>query len=343
MLWLRSRVGRKHLTRPMLTTHNHFTSLGLRCAVGCLVVALSAGFACAFETIHCRLADGFDHAVGKPDSKGYHKARGFWPNGHLGEDWNGNTGGDTDLGDPIYTIGNGVVVLSEDVKMGWGNCIIIRHAYRDTTGKIEMVDSLYGHLLQRLVKVGQCVERGELIGKMGSNNGMYPAHLHLEVRKNLAIGMNRTKFARDYSNYYSPTAFIEAHRRLPADFKKYDIPINTFAAHGQDLNPEQQRLAGNQSPTSASRPNSGLPTLPALSGGGAKNTGHGISIPITSGGTSASRGGGSPSKTGDSGNNQTPKTGSVPAATEEAKGDFWTRMKSKLNNGQAVDPQGAGP
>ena len=35
------------------------------------------------------LADGFDLPVGKPDGEGYYKARGYRPNGHLGEDWNG--------------------------------------------------------------------------------------------------------------------------------------------------------------------------------------------------------------------------------------------------------------
>lgn len=326
----------------MPPNYHHPNALRRCCLLVVLALTLKSWPAVAIETVQCRLADGFDHAVGKPDAKGYHKARGFWPNGHLGEDWNGNSGGDTDLGDPIYAIGNGVVVLSEDVKVGWGNCVIIRHAYRDTTGKIEMIDSLYGHLLERLVKVGQIVERGGLIGKMGSNNGMYPAHLHLEVRKNLAIGMNRTKFARDYSNYYSPTAFITAHRRLPADFKKYEIPVNTFAPHGQELNEEQRKLAGNR-PTSSSK-DSGLPTLPASSKGGVvKSNGHGISIPITSGGTSATRGGDAGSKTGDTGTKTPPKSNGTPPASDEAKGDFWSRMKAKLNNGQGVEPHGAEP
>ncbi len=207
---------------------------GACAAAVCLwIAALTA--AGAADTARCLLADGFDFPVGKPDAVNYYKFRGFWPNGHLGEDWNGKGGGNSDLGDPIYTMGRGVVVLSEDVKVGWGNCIIVRHAYRDATGKIDMVDSLYAHLLERKVRVGELVERGQLVGTMGGNNGMYAVHLHFEIRKNLQIGMNRSQFARDYSNYHSPTTFINAHRQLQASFQKVDIPVRTFAAYGKSL------------------------------------------------------------------------------------------------------------
>jgi hypothetical protein len=37
------------------------------------------------ETAFTKLADGFDFPVGIPDGQGYYKARGFRPNGHLGE------------------------------------------------------------------------------------------------------------------------------------------------------------------------------------------------------------------------------------------------------------------
>ena len=47
--------------------------------------------------------------------------------------------------------------------------------------------------------------------------------------------MNRSSFGRDYSNYYSPTQFINAHRALPAGFARVDIPVKTFAAYGQSL------------------------------------------------------------------------------------------------------------
>lgn len=204
-----------------------------------LVVAFSASQtnarAQSGSSIRVRLADGFDFPVGKPEGDGYYKARGYWPNGHLGEDWNGRGGGDSDLNAPIYAIGRGVVIFSENIHVGWGNCILIRHVFREADGKIAMVDSLYAHLQERKLKLHDLVEKGQLVGLMGGNNGMYPVHLHLEVRKNLHIGMNRSQFARDSSNYYSPTAFINARRVLASSMQKYDVPVNNFAPYGRAL------------------------------------------------------------------------------------------------------------
>ncbi len=197
--------------------------------------SLLAVLAPAADHVRCQLADGFDFPVGKPNGEGYYKSRGYFPNGHLGEDWNGRGGGNSDLGDPIYSCARGVVVISENVRGGWGNCVLVRHAYRDATGKIAMVDSLYAHLHQRAVRVGQVVEKGQQVGTMGGNNGMYYVHLHFEMRKNLRIGMNRPLFARDNSNYYSPTDFINKHRSLPVSFQKYPIPLGLFAPYGRAL------------------------------------------------------------------------------------------------------------
>ena len=204
------------------------------CACAALMLHLSA-FAQSGSTMRVRLADGFDFPVGKPDADGFYKARGYWPNGHMGEDWNGRGGGDTDLGEPIYAMGRGVVIFSQNIGVGWGNCILVRHIFREADGKIAMVDSLYAHLHERKAKLHDLVEKGQLVGTMGSNNGMYPVHLHLEVRKNLHIGMNRSQFARDSSNYYSPTAFINARRVLPSSMQKYDVPVNNFAPYGRAL------------------------------------------------------------------------------------------------------------
>lgn len=189
----------------------------------------------AGSSIRLRLADGFDFPVGKPNAAGYHTARGYWPNGHMGEDWNGNGGGDSDLAAPIYSMGRGVVIFSQNIGVGWGNCIIVRHVFREPDGRINMVDSLYAHLHQRISKLHDLVEKGQLVGTMGGNNGMYPVHLHFEVRKNLRVGMNRSQFPRDNSVYYSPTAFIKAHRTLAVDSRKYDVPVNNFAPYGGSL------------------------------------------------------------------------------------------------------------
>ncbi|MEM7144352.1 MAG: M23 family metallopeptidase [Verrucomicrobiota bacterium] len=180
------------------------------------------------EAMPLFLADGFDFPVGKPDAAGYYRARGYYPNGHLGEDWNGRGGGNTDLGDPVYSIGRGVVVFSADYQQRWGNVVIIRHAYRESDGKIRYIDSLYGHLDERYVKLHDTVKRGELIGTIGNCRGIYLAHLHFEIRKNLRIGMKRSSYKGDYSNYHSPTKFIQDRRRLRTDFKRVPVPLNTF-------------------------------------------------------------------------------------------------------------------
>jgi murein DD-endopeptidase MepM/ murein hydrolase activator NlpD len=179
------------------------------------------------ETASTRLADGFDFPVGKPEAEGYYKARGFRSGGHMGEDWDGVRGGDTDLNDPIYSIGDGIVVFARDVHLGWGNVVIVRHAYRES-GTVKHIDSLYGHLNSILVNRGQRVARGQQIGKMGTAHGQYDAHLHLEIRKNLEIGMSRSKFQKNLSNYYDPSQFIASHRHLSGGGANFRVAMNTF-------------------------------------------------------------------------------------------------------------------
>jgi murein DD-endopeptidase MepM/ murein hydrolase activator NlpD len=181
----------------------------------------------ANEKLTVRIADGFDFPVGKPDTHGYHRARGFTPGNHLGEDWDGDGGGDSDLGDPVNAIGNGVVVFAADVHLGWGNVVILRHCYLEK-GQSVCIDSLYGHLDRILVQPGESVERGQKLGTIGTAHGMYPAHLHFEIRKNLTVGMNRSAFAPDFSNYYDPTQFIRNHRSLDAGPGTALIAVNTF-------------------------------------------------------------------------------------------------------------------
>ena len=183
------------------------------------------------RTVALPLADGFDLPVGKPDGKGYYVARGLRLRApvHFGEDWNGLGGGDTDMGDPIYSIGDGIVMFSYDCQGGWGNVVIVRHAYRDPqTGQVRFCDSQYGHLLQRMVKVGVQVKRGQQIGTLGSNRGMYAAHLHFEIRHNLSIGMQRESVPRTMDNWADPRTFIQKYRKLNREWRKQATPIGTY-------------------------------------------------------------------------------------------------------------------
>jgi murein DD-endopeptidase MepM/ murein hydrolase activator NlpD len=181
----------------------------------------------SIQSAFTKIADGFDFPVGKPEAEGYYKARGFRSGGHVGEDWDGIRGGDTDLKDPIYSIGDGIVVFARDVHLGWGNVVIVRHAFREN-GNVKYVDALYGHLNTMLVSRGQKVSRGQQIATMGTAHGQYDAHLHFEIRKNLEIGMSRSKFEKSFSNYYDPTQFIASHRHLSGGGANYKVAMNTF-------------------------------------------------------------------------------------------------------------------
>jgi len=165
------------------------------------------------EYVPDRITDGFDFPVGANGSaKGYYMARKMSPFEHLGDDWNGTGGGNSDYGDPVYSIGDGVVVYSENYGSNWGQVVIVRHKYRDHDGSVRQVDSLYGHVINRRVAMGDPVRRGEQIAQIGSNNGMYLAHLHLEIRSNTDIGIQSWNYSKGLANYHRPDQFISRHR-----------------------------------------------------------------------------------------------------------------------------------
>ncbi len=181
----------------------------------------------AGQSAPTRSADGFDMPVGKPDAEGYYRSRGLIVGRHMGDDWNGSSGGNSDLGAPVYAAAHGLCIYARDARMGWGNVVIIRHAYWDG-GRWNYVDSFYAHLNQIFVREGQQVLRGQLVGSIGTNRGMYVAHLHFEIRKNLMIGINQGSYRKDLSNYYKPYDFILGKRRLAGGNRRVNVPINTF-------------------------------------------------------------------------------------------------------------------
>lgn len=200
--------------------------------IGALLVSMFLTcLAATAGPVKVNLADGFDFPVGKPNAEGYYKARGLrlrQPQ-HFGEDWNGRAGGDKDLGDPVYAVADGVVTFAHNVHQGWGNVVLTRHAYRDPkSGQVKYIDTLNGHLNEILVKEGQSLKRGQQIGTIGSNFGMYPAHLHFEMRHNINIGMMRNNFPADMVNWADPTEFINAHRQLNREWHTVVLPTGTY-------------------------------------------------------------------------------------------------------------------
>ena len=79
------------------------------------------------------------------------------------------------IGTEVYATGNGTVVKA-DWDGSYGNLITIDHSYNYTTR--------YAHLSEILVKNGQRVKRGDLIGRIGNTGKSTGPHLHYEVRLN---------------------------------------------------------------------------------------------------------------------------------------------------------------
>ncbi len=171
--------------------------------------ALDEHYGKAFEGHTDFLTDGFDFPVGKPNADGYYIAQKYLQNRHLGDDFNAVTGGNSDLGDPVYAIANGIVTFSYDLEGGWGNTIRIVH--RHPIG--DMVESLYSHMDEINVNVGDFVKRGDQIGTIGTAHGLYMAHLHLEIRTQVNMPLGRG-YSDDPApaGYTAPTPFIRRNR-----------------------------------------------------------------------------------------------------------------------------------
>ncbi len=80
------------------------------------------------------------------------------------------------VGTPIHATGNGVIEKVEFDGRGLGNNVTINHSYG--------YESVYGHMSKIIVKPGQKIMRGDLIGYVGSTGSSTGPHLHYEVRKN---------------------------------------------------------------------------------------------------------------------------------------------------------------
>lgn len=99
-----------------------------------------------------------------------HPITGQWT-GHNGIDIGGLVAGKE--GDPLCAVADGKVIISKvnagGVSSGYGYYIVIQHAGFAT---------LYGHMQGLIVKAGQTVKAGQIIGYMGNTGTSTATHLH---------------------------------------------------------------------------------------------------------------------------------------------------------------------
>jgi len=193
-------------------------------------------------------ADGFDFPVGNSNGRGSYrdkrsrqKHNGWYVATefgdkislgiHPGEDWNGKGGGNTDLGQPVHSIGNGKVVFAEDCGALWGKVVIIQHVFYENHFK-KRIRSVYVHLDNILIKKGELVKRRKIIGSIGRDpDHHYYAHLHLELRWNENLSPTFWPSSNSKSldwirqNYAEPSSFIKSHRKLFVPHKEKQLVL----------------------------------------------------------------------------------------------------------------------
>jgi len=102
------------------------------------------------------------------------------------------------LGTEVFATGKGTVVSVLTTQRGLGKQIVIDHGFGYT--------SIYAHLSNFNVRVGQKVQRGDIIGFVGSTGTSVANHLHYEIKLN---GANV-----DPVNYYFEDLSPEAYERM---------------------------------------------------------------------------------------------------------------------------------
>ena len=107
------------------------------------------------------------------------------PKGHKGIDYA------LPLGTPVLAATDGIVERAGVDNTGYGNMVLIRHLWNDGT--------VYAHLRNWSVQVGQKVKAGEIIGYSGNTGNSTGPHLHFEYRT----------VCNDYKSAIDPEIFMK--------------------------------------------------------------------------------------------------------------------------------------
>lgn len=170
-----------------------------------------------FETALIPTAPRFDAAMGSAHAALTYNAQGFMEANntrggqHTGDDINGIGGQNSDYGDTVYAVANGLVIYAGIPSAGWGKTIILAHRMPD--GRI--LHSMYAHLHEIEVGLNTYVGRGAHIGSVGNANGRYLAHLHLEMRRTDGFSP-QAGYSWHPFDRLNPEKTIAANRNAPA-------------------------------------------------------------------------------------------------------------------------------
>lgn len=135
-------------------------------------------------------SSGYIYPLQAPISSPFGAREGLDANGfHKGVDFSAPEG------TPIAASMAGEVVVAQNDGMpvsGYGIATIIKHS--------NGMYSLYGHQSELLVSVGDSVQQGQIIGKVGNTGISFGAHLHFEIRTSLYGGMGNVLDPMNFLN-----------------------------------------------------------------------------------------------------------------------------------------------
>ena len=123
---------------------------------------------------------------------------------HYGMDFSAPTGTE------IFATGDGEVILAKRTYNGFGRHVIIRHGFG--------YETLYAHMSKVLVKRGQKIKRGEVIGLVGSTGTSVAPHLHYEVHKD----GRKVNPAQYYFNDLTPEQYEEMLEKAEDSNQSFD-------------------------------------------------------------------------------------------------------------------------
>jgi murein DD-endopeptidase MepM/ murein hydrolase activator NlpD len=181
----------------------------------------------AWEAVQIPVAERFDPPMGADHAGLIYNAQKFWEMNekrgghHTGDDLNGIGGMNTDLGDPVFSTADGLVIYTGEPSPGWGEIVIIAHQTRDG----RRLHSMYAHLNRIDATPGTLVARGGKIGTVGTANGYYPAHLHFEIRASDCVDIG-AGYAQEMLHHLDPMATVATLKNaVPEDLAPSPLGI----------------------------------------------------------------------------------------------------------------------